>query len=190
MFFHRDAKVDDGRYNNNGWLQELPDPDHQDDVGECDFVEPENRDRPGRVRTSRDKENNDLQVPWVKIQLGGREIEGPVWIQPGLADNTLGLALGYGRKKTGRVGRGSGYDAYQLRTTAAPHIASGAKLIHTPGATHPLSTTQNHWSMEGRPVVREANLTQYPRASGVCEEHEVGRAAQHAAALSQSAGQR
>jgi molybdopterin-containing oxidoreductase family iron-sulfur binding subunit len=159
VVFHRDAKVDDGRYNNNGWLQELPDPVTKMTWENVILVSLKTATDLGV--SFKDKENNDLQVPWVKIELGGRAIEGPVWIQPGLADNTLGLALGYGRKKTGRVGRGSGYDAYQLRTTVAPHIASAAKLIHTPGATHLLSTTQNHWSMEGRPIVREANLAQY-----------------------------
>ncbi|MBI3849762.1 MAG: TAT-variant-translocated molybdopterin oxidoreductase [Verrucomicrobia bacterium] len=164
IVFHRDAKVDDGRYNNNGWLQELPDPITKmtwENVILLSLKTAVELGVIGQNEKSLDHENNDLKVPWVKIQVDGREIEGPVWIQPGLADNTLGLALGYGRKQTGRVGRGSGYDAFQLRTSAAPHVASGAKLVYTSGATHPLSTTQNHWSMEGRPVVREANLTQY-----------------------------
>jgi len=92
--------------------------------------------------------------------LGGREILGPAWIQPGMADNVLGLALGYGRMKAGRVGNKSGYDAYRLRTAGAAFIASGAQLTDA-GQRHPISTTQNHWMMEGRPVVREATLEQY-----------------------------
>src|SRR5207253_1237966 len=100
---------------------------------------------------------NNLRVPVVKVQSSGREIEGPVWIQPGMADNVIGLALGYGRSRTGRIGRGSGYNAYNLRTTAAEHFAVGAKLTIT-DKWQPISTTQHHWAMEGRPIVREANL--------------------------------
>jgi len=159
VVFHRDASVDDGRYNNNGWLQELPDPITK--ITWENVIQLSLKTATDLGVFFKDEEKMNLRVPWVKIQLGEREIEGPIWIQPGLADNMLGLALGYGRKKTGRVGRGAGYDAYRLRTVAAPHIAPGAKLSHTSGATHPLSTTQNHWSMEGRPVVREANLKQY-----------------------------
>jgi molybdopterin-containing oxidoreductase family iron-sulfur binding subunit len=100
------------------------------------------------------------QASLVKVALGGREIVGPAWIQPGMADGTIGLALGYGRQLSGRVGRGAGYDAYRLRTIAAAHFAAGASL--TPlGQLHPVATVQHHWSMEGRPAVREANLDQY-----------------------------
>src|SRR5438045_2569814 len=77
-----------------------------------------------------------------------------------MADNVVGLALGYGRQKTGRIGRGSGYDAYRLRTTTALHFAGNAKLVPT-GRTQHLATTQDHWAMEGRPIIREANLEQF-----------------------------
>ncbi|MCF7762767.1 MAG: TAT-variant-translocated molybdopterin oxidoreductase [Verrucomicrobia bacterium] len=159
VVFHRDSCVDDGRYANNGWLQELPDP-----VNKLVWENAISLS----VRTARelglyytDKENMNLAVPWVKVEVGGRSVEGPVWIQPGQADNTLGLPLGYGRTKTGRVGKGSGFSAYRVRTSAVPHIAPGAKLTAVSGKTHQLATTQNHWAMEGRPIVREATLKQY-----------------------------
>ena len=167
VVFYRDARVDDGRYNNNGWLQELPDP-----ISKLVWENAISLS----IKTAReldvfytDKENMKLKVPWVSIQLGGRSIEGPVWIQPGQADNTVGLALGYGRTKTGRVGRDSGFDAYKLRTASAPHFSVGAKLVRQSGRVHQLATTQNHWAMEGRPVVREATLQQYR------EHHDVAR---------------
>ena len=106
------------------------------------------------------KENNRIRAPWVKIQLDGREIEGPVWTQPGQADNVIALALGYGRTQTGRVGRNSGFDAYKLRTTKALHFSSGGRLTAT-GETHSLSVTQDHGAMEGRPIIREATLAEY-----------------------------
>lgn len=158
VVFHRDAKVDDGRFANNGWLQELPDP--------ITKVVWENVIRMSR-KTAEELglnfpvvRNNRSELPLVKVSLGGREITGPAWIQPGMADYVLGLALGYGRTKAGRVGNRAGYDAYRLRTAAAPYIAAGAQVADA-GRLVPVSTTQSHGVMEGRPVVREATLKQY-----------------------------
>jgi molybdopterin-containing oxidoreductase family iron-sulfur binding subunit len=158
VVIHRDASVDDGRYNNNGWLQELPDPVTKMTWENVVLLSPATAAHFGL--DIRDRENNDLQVPLVKIEAGGRVVVGPAWIQPGLADHVVALALGYGREKSGRVGSKAGYDAYRLRTAASPHLLSGAKLTPT-GARHKLATTQNHCAMEGRPVVREATLAEY-----------------------------
>ncbi|MEY2466008.1 MAG: hypothetical protein QOD03_529, partial [Verrucomicrobiota bacterium] len=83
----------------------------------------------------------------------------PIWIQPGMADYTLGLALGYG-SKVGRVGYGVGFNAYSIRTSAAENFALGATISKT-SDTYPIACTQDHWSMEARPIIREANLSQY-----------------------------
>jgi Fe-S-cluster-containing dehydrogenase component len=101
----------------------------------------------------------------VKVTVGGRSVTGPVWIVPGMADNVAGLALGYGREKSGRVGTAQkggpvGFNAYKLRTSQQPHFAGGATISAT-GETHQLASTQEHGVMEGRPIVREANLEQY-----------------------------
>ena len=158
VVFHRDYKMDDGRFNNNGWMQELPDLITKMTWENVILMS---------LKTAKDlgvyipnKENNRIHTPWVKLQLNGREIEGPVWAQPGQADNTIGLALGYGRARTGRIGTGSGYNAYALRTTKNLHCAVGAKLVDT-GNQHDLSLTQDHWAMEGRPIIREATLGEY-----------------------------
>ena len=67
-----------------------------------------------------------------EIEVGiGRALEGPVWIQPGMADGVVGVTLGYGRPRPGRVGRGSGYNAYPLRTSTHPYLATGATLALT-----------------------------------------------------------
>src|SRR2546422_10977912 len=87
----------------------------------------------------------------VEIKLGNRSVRGPIWVQPGFADYSLGLALGYGREKTGRVGRGAGFNVYPLRTSEAQNFAVGATL-RAVGQTYPISCTQDHWSLEGRPI--------------------------------------
>ena len=149
VVFHRDYSLDDGRYNNNGWLQEMPDPITKMVWDNAVLISRKTAQELGLV---------NMEV--VEIRLGGKSIRGPIWVQPGLADYSLGLALGYGRQKTGRVGKGVGFDVYPLRTTGAEHIAVGAALTKT-GETYTLACTQDHWSMEGRPIIREANLDQY-----------------------------
>ncbi len=149
VVLHRDYSLDDGRYANNGWMQEFPDPITKLTWDNAVLLSRKTASELG-------VQNSDV----VEITLGDRKIKGPIWIQPGMADYSLGLALGYGRTKVGRVGVGTGFDAYPLFTTRNGYIATGATLRKT-GETYPLSCTQSHWSMEGRAIVREANLEQF-----------------------------
>jgi MoCo/4Fe-4S cofactor protein with predicted Tat translocation signal len=149
VVFHRDYSVDDGRYSNNGWLQELPDP-----VTKIVWDNVVLMSRKTAEELS--VQNSDL----VEIKLGERSIHGPAWIQPGFADYSLGLALGYGRERGGRVARGAGFNVHPLRTTEGWNYAAGA-VVRKLGVTYPISCPQTHWSMEGRPIIREANLEQY-----------------------------
>ncbi len=149
VVFHRDYSLDDGRYNNNGWLQELPDPVTKLVWDNAVLIS---------RKTAHDLGVQNMDV--VTVSLNGRSVSGPIWVQPGFADNSLGLALGYGREKTGRVGKGTGFDVYPLRTVAAPNFAVGASLQKA-GKTYSLSCTQSHWSMDGRPIIREVNQKQY-----------------------------
>ena len=144
VIFHRDAKVDDGRYANNGWMQELPDPITKMTWDNAVLI---SRKTAGELGV----QNGDL----VEISLNGRSVTGPIWVQPGMADYSLGLALGYGREKAGRVGTGIGFNAYKI--FSGKYIEAGAAIKKT-GETHVLACTQHHWSMEGRPAVREFNL--------------------------------
>lgn len=169
VVFHRDYRVDDGRLNNNGWMQEMPDPVTKitwenvilvsektaADLGfpKSDFVYGAN------PYTQKDHPRG---TPVASLTVNGKSITGPLWLQPGMADHVVAVALGYGRSATGRIGTGSGYNAYAVRTAAAPHFASGGKLARTAN-TQPISCTQHHWAMEGRPLVREANLEQYQK---------------------------
>jgi len=156
VVFYRDAKMDDGRYANNGWMQELPDP-----VTKLTW---DNAVLVSRM-TARELgvQNGDV----VEITLNGRSVKGPVWTQPGMADFSLGLALGYGRERAGRVGTGVGFNAYKIFT--GKYIETGATVRKT-GETHTLATTQSHWSMEGRPIVREANLAEFSKDPGFANE--------------------
>lgn len=149
LVFHRDYSVDDGRYGNNGWLQELPDPITKIVWDNAVLMSRQTAQELG-------VKNSDV----VEVTAGGRSVRGPVWIQPGFADYSLGLALGYGRERAGRVGHKTGFNVYPLRPSGAESIVLGAKLSRA-GQTYPISCTQAHWSLEGRPIIREANLEQY-----------------------------
>lgn len=149
VIWHRDHSVDDGRYANNGWLQELPDP-----ITKITWDNAVLMSR--RTAAALGIQNSEL----VEVRVGERVVQGPAWIQPGMADNVLGLALGYGRERAGRVGRRVGFNSYAIRPHGQPHFAVGATVKGT-GRKYVLACTQDHWSMEGRPIIREANLDQF-----------------------------
>ena len=162
VVFYRDAKMDDGRNNNNGWLQELPDPITKLTWDNAVLLSAATAMELGVFTKERLTGQNQKFFNYkVDVTLNGRKITGPVWIQPGMADHTIGLALGYGREKTGRVGTGAGFNAYKIRPSDAMYYATGAVVKDTGDKSYELATTQSHWSMEGRPVVREANLKEY-----------------------------
>ena len=75
-----------------------------------------------------------------------------------MTDGVVALTLGYGRSHAGRIGSGVGFDAFTVRSSKAPGFDSGVSLTKL-ARTYPLSATQEHGSMEGRPVVRESTLT-------------------------------
>jgi molybdopterin-containing oxidoreductase family iron-sulfur binding subunit len=109
-------------------------------------------------------------APVVKLSLAnGSSIEGPLHVQPGLADYTLIATLGMGRKTVGRVGDSTGYDGYPLLGSDSSRIASGVKLSTTKNRQI-LANVQEHWSMEGRAIVREANAEEYADKEGFASE--------------------
>lgn len=192
IVFSRDARVDDGRHANNGWLQELPDPVTKVAWENVIAVSKTTAKKLGIFPTywqetgltdefRRLKEYDNLEAKaftyasLVKLTLKGKEISGPLWIQPGLADNVVVLQLGYGRSKAGRVGDLAGYNAYVLRSADSPWVQQTGSLSHVKDR-YEIACTQVHWTMEGRPIVREANLEQfkeYPFFAAAMNAHEM-----------------
>ncbi len=162
----RDSTIYDGQFSNNGWLQELPKPMNKltwDNVVQI-----------GPAMAQRlDIKTEDV----VELELNGKKVTGPVWIQAGHPDNSVTITLGYGRKRAGRVGTAQGFDAYALRTTAAPWIATGVTIKKT-GDTYKLASTQGMQSMDTpdgghRPLVRETTLEEYKKEPNFAQEDEV-----------------
>jgi molybdopterin-containing oxidoreductase family iron-sulfur binding subunit len=149
IVFRPDPTIFDGRFANNGWLQELPKPLTTLTWDNAALVSPAAAQRLGL-------QNEDV----VELRHGGRALRAPVWIQPGQAEDTVTLHLGYGRERTGRVGARAGFNAYALRTAGAPWFAGGTEIRKT-GERYPLARTQTHHAMEGRHLVRVGTLEEY-----------------------------
>jgi len=148
LVFAPDPTIWDGRYSNNGWLQELPKPLTKLTWDNAALLSP-------RLAERLDLKNEDI----VALRLGGRDIFAPVWISPGHADQSVTLTLGYGRTRAGRVGNGIGVNAFLLRRSDTPWFAPGLEIRKT-GKTQPLAVTQHHHAMEGRRPVRVATIRQ------------------------------
>jgi molybdopterin-containing oxidoreductase family iron-sulfur binding subunit len=139
----------DGRFANNGWLQELP-----------DAVTKIAWDNVALMSPATAEELKVDSGDMVSLNVDGRSMEMPVFISPGQARYTVSLALGYGRTAAGRVGNGTGFDTYQLRTSKGLYFAPGLTVGNV-GNSYKLANTQDHGSMEGRPIVRENTLAGY-----------------------------
>ncbi|MGA9977342.1 MAG: TAT-variant-translocated molybdopterin oxidoreductase [Candidatus Sulfotelmatobacter sp.] len=159
----RDPTIYDGQFSNNGWLQELPKPMTKLTWDNAILIGPKMAER--LQIKSKDVVELEMSVADVGGAVNVRKVTGAVWIQAGHPDNSVTIFLGYGRKRAGRVGTAQGFDAYALRTSAAPWIATGVQIRKT-GDTYKLASTQGMQSMDApngdhRPLVREATLEEY-----------------------------
>ncbi len=143
---------------NNGWLQELPDP-----------ITKISWDNVATISPATAKDLGVANEDMVRITLNGHELSIPAWIVPGHADHCVGLALGYGHTRSGRVGNNVGVNCSRLRNSSSLAIATGAKVERTTG-TFELANLQDHGSMEGRPIVREATIEEYRKDPEVIKE--------------------
>ena len=160
--FQPDPTLFDGRFANNGWLQELPKPLTKLTWDNAALVSPKTAQRLGLSYQigARGGEHGRVFADLVEIRYEGRTLRVPAWILPGHADECLTLHLGYGRTHAGKVGNGTGFNAYAIRTANAPSYGSGAEIRKT-GTQFMLACTQFHHSMEGRDLVRAATLEEY-----------------------------
>ena len=157
ILFRPDPTVWDGSFSNNGWMQELPKPLTKLTWDKAALVSPATAERLGLA-------NEDV----VDLTIDGRSVEAPVWIAPGHADDAVSVTLGYGRTRAGRVGDNAGFNASAIRTSAN-FLHAGGLAVRSAGRRHPLATTQEHHSMEGRNVVRSASKEAYAEDPHVFE---------------------
>jgi MoCo/4Fe-4S cofactor protein with predicted Tat translocation signal len=164
VVFRTDPTIYDGRFANNGWLQELPKPLTKLTWDNVALISPNTAKKIGVTPQNyeKDKKGREAYVDQIELKLGGRTISKalPAWVMPGQPDDVITIHLGYGRMRAGRVGSAQGFNTYEIRTSDAPWTAFGAEAKKASGQ-YQLATVQVHFSMEGRDLLRESSLAEY-----------------------------
>jgi len=160
--------IGNGIYANIPWLQEMPDP-----------VTKATWDNYLTVSQKWATENGvtmyEEHTGKASITVNGKSLIVPIMIQPGQADGTFGLALGYGRTKAGRVANGVGVDAYKLLDASNGFvnfdITAGVKVTVSEDK-YKIARTQTHQTFMGREnVIQESTLGEYKLDAGAGRYH-------------------
>jgi molybdopterin-containing oxidoreductase family iron-sulfur binding subunit len=164
LVFRPDPTLWDGRFANNGWLQELPKPLTRLTWDNAALISP-------ALAEERGLENEDMVV----LRFGDQSVTLPVWIMPGQAAETVTVTLGHGRTRAGKVGTGVGIDVSPLRVSQSLWFGSGLELTRT-GERRRLAATQHHSSMEGRDLFRVGTVEEFQKNPHFAHagEHESG----------------
>ena len=163
-----DPSVYDGRFTNNGWLQELPNPLTKVTWENVALISPATAARLGLNRGNDPDEisggergtafintrGSNMTADVVTLNYQGANISKgvPVWIQPGQPDDVVTIYQGYGRTRAGRIGTGIGYNAFDVMRSDAMNFGFGTLTATGEKAT--IATTQIHFNMEGRDLLR------------------------------------
>ena len=173
LVFLQSSSVDDGRYANNSWLLETPDFVTKVTWDNAVLVSPATAQKLG-IKANNfnilgdiaekmgNDVNYDLVADIVEISDGKTTIEAAAIVAPGHADDSLSIALGYGRKEVSALMDGVGFDAYPLRRSNCMRSLGGVSCKVT-DRDYPLAQTQEHRSMEGRDLVREGTIERYSK---------------------------
>lgn len=172
VVFATDGSIYDGRWIDNGWLQEAPDPLSKLSWDNAALIAPKTAKalgiydeiielvswRAGKPSGSEDGEGQKRNSPVIRLEVNGRTLEIAVLIAFGQAENTLILPVGYGQalEHVGQVGANTGFNVYPLRTANTPYFAVGARVAKT-GKRYPVALVQEHFAMYGRALAREVS---------------------------------
>lgn len=171
IIFRPDPTVYDGRFANNGWLQELPKPLTKLTWDNAAYMSLGTARRMfGLNENDFTYKGREFNAPVVELRHRGQSVRAPVLIVPGQPDDVVTVHLGHGRTRAGRVGTTTadqplGFNAYRLRTSDAMWQSAGLEVVPT-GDEYLLAVTQLHFNMEGRDIVRENKLTDYLSGGG------------------------
>ncbi len=166
--FYPSSAAWDGRFANNGWLQELPDSMTKLTWGNAAMMSP---------ATAKAQNVTDGDI--VTLSRGAVKMEAAVMFQPGHADDAISISLGYGRERCGSVGKGVGFNANLIRTSDSFWFAPGFAIAAT-GKRHVHATTQEHGVIDSlhssaerqndRPLAREGTAAGYKKNPKMIEE--------------------
>jgi Fe-S-cluster-containing dehydrogenase component len=138
LVFSASRALHDGRYADNPWLQELPDP-----------VTKLTWDNAALVSLATARALGVGTGDIIALESAGRRLDIPVLLVPGHANDTISLAMGYGRSGGERLAHGVGADINMLRTAASPYQAAFAHA-RAIGGHRELAITQSHFDIGSR----------------------------------------
>jgi len=174
FIFRPDPCVYDGRFANNGWLQELPKPVTKLTWDNAALVSPKTAEQLKVAHNVawRGGEHGKVYSNVIDIALSNSKVTAAAWILPGQADGVVVLPLGYGRKKAGYTGTNKGFNAYAVRHSNALWTAyASSSAIKKTGEDYPLACTQYHFNMEGRQILATGTLEEYRKNPNFANEH-------------------
>lgn len=154
IVLYEKAGTGNGAHANNPWLQEFPDPISKVCWDNYVCVGPKMAEAKGL------KQGNI-----VEIKVGNKSEKLPVFIQPGMAENTVAIALGYGRSAAGPAGDGVGKNVFpfvSISNGSMKYYAAGS-MIKTTEDDYTLAATQTHHTMMGREIVKESTLAEWKK---------------------------
>ncbi|NKB67832.1 MAG: 4Fe-4S dicluster domain-containing protein [Candidatus Latescibacteria bacterium] len=162
LHFRPDPLIGDGRYGNNGWLQETPHPITHLTWDNAAVMSPATAKLLGLGDPLASRDNAlSRQQSVVELRSGERTLKAPIWVQPGQADGVVTLNLGYGQEFGGRVAAEAGVNAYALRQAEGPWHTADLSVSKTV-EKQSLACTQNHHLMETRShLIRWATLDEF-----------------------------
>ncbi|MEW6701286.1 MAG: TAT-variant-translocated molybdopterin oxidoreductase [Bacteroidota bacterium] len=162
--------VGDGKFANNGWLQEMPHPVSKVTWDNYAAISP-------KLAKQFDVGMNDF----IEVSVDGKNLTLPVLVQPGVHDATVNIELGYGRTVAGEIGKGVGFNAVSLMSKGysfSPFIYEGASIKKN-GGTHKLASTQEHHSLDDtfvkdfhriRKIIQESTVEKYRKEPNFLNE--------------------
>ncbi len=173
FLFRPDPCVYDGRFANNGWLQELPKPVTKLTWDNAALVSPKTAERLQLAHSVawRGGEHGKVYSNVIDITLSNSKVTAAAWRLPGQADGVVVLPLGYGRKRAGYTGTNKGFNAYAVRTSDALWATfAPSSAIKKTGEDYPLACTQYHFNMEGRQILATGTLAEYHKNPNFANE--------------------
>ncbi|QQS34589.1 MAG: TAT-variant-translocated molybdopterin oxidoreductase [Ignavibacteriales bacterium] len=162
----------DGSMANNGWLQEIPHPVSKVTWDNYASVSQSTADKLGAKMNDK-----------IEININGRKLTVPVYIQPGAADNVITVESGYGRSAAGTIGTGTGFNSLALLAKdggISPWIYNTDSVSKT-GDVYKIVTTQEHHSFDNeqlkdlhlkRAIIQEGTVNKYKKDPHFLHEKE------------------
>tara|TARA_B100001248_G_scaffold261981_1_gene255352 strand:+ start:2148 stop:5225 length:3078 start_codon:yes stop_codon:yes gene_type:complete len=159
LSLYQKSAIGDGAMANMPWLQEMPDPVTKNTWENYLTIS---------YATAKKEKLKDGDI--VSLEVDGKKLKVPVFVQIGQEDSTLGLAVGYGHS-WGKVAKGLGVNAWNLAKMTRDEMVTAAlpASFTKTGEKTQIANTQGHHHMEGRSIVVEATLKDYLKnpASGI-----------------------